>query len=436
MKIFSTLYGDNKIVQSVDTKEFDLTEYRQSILVNIYPDVEYSAFYGFGGALTESSAYCYSLLSDDEKSKFIESCYGQDGLGYKYARLHIDSCDFCLSNYCAKESEDSEFTLVRDEKYVLPLLRDIEKTQKLSYLMSPWSPPAYMKDSKDRNRGGKLLKEYYGAWAEHICTYIEKYIKMGFDIKYLTVQNEPIAAQKWDSCVYTAAEEADFLSNYLYAAMKARGLEEVKRLIWDHNRERMYERLRDIMAAVSDKESVSGVAYHWYRGDHFEQLRMVNEQYPDKLSVFSEGCVEYSHFGQGQATLHAEKYAYNILYCLKNGCNLFFDWNVLLDSEGGPNHVGNLCGAPIMLDADNKLKFCSSYYAIGHFSRYIKAGAKRIATSSFTDKLDNVAFKNPDGTLVMVLLNRRDENVLYNLRLGDTCAQFNMPAKSIYTIII
>ncbi len=437
MKIYNSIYKDDRLVQSETVKEFDKSDSKMSKLINVYPEVEYTKFFGFGGAVTESSGYCYSLLDDEEKKKLIDCYYGEDGLGYLYARVSIDSCDFCLSNYCSKADEQSDFTLERDEKYILPLLREIEKTKKLTYLMSPWSPPAYMKDTKNRNKGGKLLRAYYGACAEHYCTYIQAYLDMGFDIRYMTMQNEPNSAQMWDSCQFTAEEEADFLSGYLYPEMKKRGLDQrIKRLVWDHNRVRVYERLRDIINRVEDEKAVDGVAYHWYSGDHFDQLRMVRERYPDKLSVFSEGCVEYSHYGKSQESEHAEKYAYNIINNLKNGCSLFFDWNILLDREGGPNHVGNLCAAPIMLDDNGKLCLHTSYYIIAHFSKHLKPGAVCIGTSSYSDRIEHVAFKNPDGQILVFLLNRSEEELPFNLRLNGEYTDLTLPSKSVSTIVI
>ncbi len=436
MRIYSTVYNNDRIEQSSFQKEFDMTSFKQSLMINVYPEVAYNTFLGFGGALTEAAAYSYSLLDEQGRKELIEAYYGKDGLGYNHARIHLDSCDFCLSNYCSKEDEESAFSLERDEKYILPFLRDVEKTKTLQYMISPWSPPAYMKDTKERNRGGKLLREYYQAYAEHFCTYIEAYLSRGLAISYLSVQNEPQKAMKWDSCIYTPAEEAEFLSDYLYPEMKRRGLEKIKRLVFDHNRDRLYERMRDIMAVIRDPSSVSGIAYHWYTGDHFENIRILNERFPNMLSVFSEGCVEYSHFGKAQETVHAEKYAYNILNCLKNGCQLFLDWNVLLDSTGGPNHVGNLCAAPIMLDENNRLTYHASYFAIGNFSKYIKNGATRLGTSGFTDEIGHVAFQNPDGEIVVVLLNRQERDIECNLRMNDAYTQLKMPAKSIFTVVI
>lgn len=437
MKVYKTnyRYGIRK-TETFDI-ELDVQDNQEWGLINLYPEVKYQTFYGFGGAITEAAAYSYSLLNDEDKKQVIQGYYGENGLNYMYGRLHIDSCDFCLGNYCAKETPESEFSLKRDEEYVIPFLREIEKTKKLKYMMSPWSPPAYMKTTGKRNRGGKLLKEYYTDWAEHICTYLERYIEMGFDISFLSVQNEPNATLPWDTCVYSTEEEGDFLINYLYPELEKRDLGHIKRLIWDHNRERTYERLRDILKIAGNINCVDGVAYHWYSGDYFENLRMIYDLYPDKLSVFSEGCVEYSGYSKDtdKEWIHAEKYAYNIIGCLKNGCNLFLDWNILLDNKGGPNHVANYCAAPMMLDENNRLTKKVMYDMIGHFSKHIQPGAKRIGISGYTDKLDYVAFENPDGKIVTVVLNRQEEDLDFYLRKNNKHTRIEIKAKTIETIV-
>ncbi len=437
IKIYTTNYRYGERQTEISEWEFNSEEYQEWGLLSLYSEVKYQTFYGFGGAITEAAAYAYSLLNDKDKEQVIQGYYGEKGLNYTYGRLHIDSCDFCLENYCAKETPESEFSLKHDEEYVIPFLREIEKTKKLKYMMSPWSPPAYMKTTGKRNGGGKLLKEYYAAWAEHICKYLEKYIEMGFNISLLSVQNEPNATLRWDTCVYTTEEEGDFLVNYLYPELQKRNLGHIKRLIWDHNRERAYERLRDILKIVGSVNCVDGVAYHWYSGDYFENLQMVYELYPDKLSVFSEGCVEYSGYSKDtdKEWMHAEKYAYNILNCLKNGCNLFLDWNILLDNKGGPNHAENYCAAPMMLDENNRLIKKITYDMIGHFSKHIQVGARRIGISGYTDKLDYVAFENPDGRIITVVLNRQEENLYFHLRKNNKHTKIEIKAKTIQTIV-
>lgn len=436
MKVYKTNYRYGELKTIISEVHLDSEEYLEWGLINLYPEIKYQTFYGFGGAVTESSAYAYSLMNEEDKKAFIKAYYGEDGLKYNYARLHIDSCDFCLGNYSAKELPDDEFSLERDKQYIIPLLKEIEKTKKLKYMMSPWSPPGYMKTTGKRNGGGKLLKQYYSAWAEHVATYLAKYIEMGFDVSMVSVQNEANANTRWDACTYTAEEEGVFLRDYLYPELKSRGLEDIKRIIWDHNRERAYERLRDTLEVVGNTNCIDGVAYHWYSGNYFENLQMIYERYPNIISIMSEGCIEaYHNYKEENAWAYAERYAYNILSCLKNGCNLFLDWNILLDNKGGPNHVGNYCAAPMMLDENNRLTKKIMFDMIGHFSKYIQVGAKRIGISGYTDKLDYVAFKNPNGEFVVVVLNRRDEDLEFYLRINNKHTKIEIPQKSIITLV-
>lgn len=405
-------------------------------VINVYPDVEYQTVLGFGGAVTEAAGVVYSKLNEESRKKLIEAYYGKDGNNYVFGRCSIDSCDFGLGNYSAKETEDASFSLDRDKKYILPLLDDIYRTKKIKLFMAPWSPPAYMKTNGEKNHGGKLKKEYYSAWAEYMCSYLSEYKKLGYDVFAVSTQNEPKATQRWDSCVYSTEEEADFLGMYLYPQMKKYGLKDIRRIVWDHNKERAYERLEGVYKSVSDKSAVSGVGYHWYSGDHFDALKLISEKYPDKLSVFTEGCVEGVKGDAGEYVKHAEKYAHEIIGCLNNGCNVFIDWNILLDEKGGPNHVGNFCEAPVMADGNGGIRFNPSYYAIRHFSKYLISGAKRIATTSFSKDVECTAWKNPDGKAVLVVLNMAMETIPLHIRLNGSFYETELKEKSIVTVIL
>lgn len=303
----------------------------------------------------------------------------------------------------------------------------------IDMLMSPWSPPAYMKTNGEMNHGGKLKEEYFELWSQYYVKFIEAYKKEGINIDFITVQNEPKAVQTWDSCVYTAEEERDFVKNYLGSKMEKEG---VKILFWDHNKERIYDRAS---VMLSDKEAakyIYGIAFHWYSGNHFEQLAMFNKKYPDKKLVFSEGCYEYSRGKEDPLTI-AEGYAHEIIGNFNNGCNVFCDWNLVLNEEGGPNHVGNFCAAPIMADTQNdKVYITDTYYYIGHFSRYIKKGAKRIGSSKWSAEIETVSFKNPDGSIVSVVLNKTDSDMNFNFRINGEVINSTAEAHSISTYIL
>ena len=442
LELASTVYQKGKTKRVLKTAAFVTDTGVENHAVNLYPHVRYQEIMGFGGAITEAAGYVFSRMSEEKKREILEAYFGPEGSQYTMARVSIDSCDFSLGNYSADTDPKDEaletFTLSRDEQYVLPLLKRAQETAntRLTLMLSPWSPPAFMKSNGQKNGGGYLLPEYYGRWAEYVCRYIKEYKARGYNVAMVTVQNEPKAVQTWDSCVYTAEEEKTFLRDYLYPALEKNGFSDVGIYIWDHNKERVYERARDIIDDKTEK-MVKGVAFHWYSGEHFDAVRLTAEQYPDKKLVFTEGCVEYSHFGAGDQLQHARMYAHDIIGNLNTGMHGYLDWNILLDEKGGPNHVGNFCDAPVMCDlTQDTLEKKLSYEYIGHFSRYIKPGARRIASSAYTEKMDTVSFVNPDGTLACVFLNKTNKALPVVIRLNGETASFTLAANAIATGVI
>ena len=436
VKVVSTCYAGGEISTQTKTVEKE-TDYSrvESCVVNVYPDAEYQTLLGFGGAVTEAAGYVYQSLNEEARKKVIAAYYGEGGNNYAFGRCSIDSSDFGLGNYSAKESEDAPFSLARDAKYVMPLLDDIYRERKIKLFFAPWSPPAYMKTNGEKNHGGKLKAECYSAWAAYMCEYLAAYRELGYDVYAVSTQNEPHATQRWDSCVYTMEEESDFVGGHLYPQMQEKGLGDVRRIVWDHNKERSYERLDGMSKRIADKNAVSGVGYHWYSGDHFGALKLIYERYPDKLSVFTEGCAERFVKDKAYAGKNAERYAREIIGCLNHGCNVFIDWNILLDENGGPNHESNFCEAPIMADGQGGIVFNPSYYAIGQFSKYLVSGAKRIATSSFWKDIECTAWKNPDGEIVVVALNTGEKGFTVRVRMDGEFVTADIPPKSIHTFL-
>lgn len=430
MKIITTDYEKHKFWQE---KECDVKPVGCMNLVKPFPAHKRQQIRGFGGAFTEASGYCYSKLSAEKKAEFIQAYFGENGLRYNLGRTHINSCDFSLENYDAVPAEfagQAEETasdagqapamvpsldLGRANQYVLPLIQDAQKVcggqerEGIEFLLSPWSPPAFMKTNGEMNHGGRLKDEYRGVWADYIAKYLLALQAEGLKIGYLTVQNEPEAVQTWDSCIYHAEEEKVFARDFLRPALDQAGLGDIKILVWDHNKEIAYERADAIFSDEAAAQAVYGLAVHWYTGDHFESLSLVREAYPDKEIFFTEGCVEYSRFMDSNETAKAEMYAHDMIGNLSHGVSAFFDWNLMLDAEGGPNHVGNFCAAPVMASADEKdFERRLSYYYIGHFSRYIQKGACAVPVTAYSSDVEVCGFVNPSGERVLVLLNRRD----------------------------
>lgn len=412
-------------------------------VVNIYPEISYQTFDGFGGALTEASGYVLSQMGEAVYDRVVEAYYGKDGIGYTHARTSLDSCDFGLGNYAAVEDGADKdlhtFSLSRDARYIQPLIQKAQRVlgeKSLVLMLTPWSPPGYMKDTGIKNRGGKLLPACYGDWARYICRYLQEYRGRGIAVRYLSLQNEPFAATPWDSCQYSAEEEKVFLRDYLYPRLQAENLSDIGILIWDHNKERIYERSRDTIDSDTNK-MIAGIAFHWYTGDHFDALRLTEEQFPGKKLIHSEGCVEYSRFGQEDHLLHAQKYAHDIIGNLNAGMTAYIDWNIVLDARGGPNHVENFCSAPVMCNMETgEVEYRLTFDYISHFSKYILPGSKRVAHSCYTPDLEMTAFSTPAGTIAAVFLNRGAEAVPIALRIKGELAAVEVAGNSISTLLI
>ena len=416
---------------------------REMRLVAVYPGRTYQTIHGFGGAFTEAAGYVYSLMDAADRAEVVRTYFGPGDMGYTWGRASIDSSDFGLEMYAAGDDpadaalERMDFS--RGERYVLPLIRDAEAVAggPLQMMLTPWTPPAWMKTNGSRVGGGHLREACAPIWAEMICRHVERFIELGLDVRLLSTQNEPHAAQLWDSCLMDDGQERAFIRDHLAPALKRHGLNErLALLVWDHNKEHLYDRAEAILGDGALDGMVGGAAFHWYSGDHFEAVRMTRERFPDKRLVFSEGCVEHSVWGTEAEQLGAVKYAHEYIGDINAGADTLIDWNLLLDEKGGPNHAGNFCDAPMMYDTVNhQLHKKLSLDYIGHFSRFIKPGAVRLGVSAFSPEIEATAAKNPNGSVAAVLLNTAEEERRFWLRLDGRFYPILLPAFAIATCV-
>ncbi|ADN02330.1 glycoside hydrolase family 30 protein [Spirochaeta thermophila] len=424
--------------------------------VVVDPSREYQRILGFGGALTEASGYVLSLLPDKERERVIRMYFDRrEGHGYTFARTHMNSCDFSFGNWALVEKEDpslSSFDLGPSRRYQLPLVKDAWRVSGgLRLLVSPWSPPAWMKDNREMCHGGKLLPEYYPVWARYFVSFIRALQGEGLEVWGVTVQNEPEAVQTWESCIYTGEEEGRFVRDHLVPTFRGAGLEGKKVLIWDHNRDRLPERVEESFGLEGVREVVDGVAYHWYSGPQYDNVEETSSRIDGKLLVFTEGCIE-GGARPGEWWV-GERYGYEMIQDLLHGAKAWIDWNVVLDTEGGPNHAGNFCDAPVLVDIEGKEVFPqSSYYYIGHLSRWCRPGSRRIevtvpeagdedssAGGRFWEQRDlALGVRDPEGRIVLVLYNSRDVSIMYSVRRKGDRGEFRhvCPPHSIQTVIL
>jgi glucosylceramidase len=186
------------------------------------------------------------------------------------------------------------FNIDRDRQALLPFIQAALKVagRPIQLLVSPWSPPAWMKTTGAMNGGGRLRPECRASWAQCFVRFIQAYQAEGVPVWGVSVQNEPLAAQRWDSCLYSAEEERDFVRDHLGPALAGAGLGHVKIVIWDHNRDELAARASVVYADAEAARYVWGAGFHWYVEDHFDQVQLTHDAWPDKQLLFTEGCQE------------------------------------------------------------------------------------------------------------------------------------------------
>ena len=448
--VYATAQDTELRLTSTGTLTFsDYGQPRESeTFVFVDPSKKFQTLIGIGGAITDAAADAFATLPADKQEQVVRAFFDpKDGIGYTMARTNIHSCDFSSATYTYVAEGDKElktFDVAHDRQNRLPLLRRALAASggRLTIFASPWSPPAWMKENNDILHGGRLKPEYYQAWANYFVKFIRAYKKEGVPIWGVTVQNEPMATQSWESCVFTAADERDFLKNDLGPTMRKAGLGDRKIMIWDHNRDLIYQYVSTILEDPAAAKYVWGVAYHWYETwskgkPMFENVRRVREAFPGKPLVFTEGTAEsFNPARIGEWSL-GEQYGREMIESFNDGAVAWTDWNVMLDERGGPNHVDNFCFAALHVDTKtHALVWTNIYPYIGHFSKFIRPGARRVVAAPSRSTLQSTAFLNVDGSLAVVVMNEGDKPVDYRLLIAGKSASTTSLPHSIATFVV
>lgn len=423
---------------------------------------------GFGGALSDSTCRNIKSLSPAMARSLMEDYYGDRGLKYSFARMSIGSSDFSTSPYTNNDRIDrlrqalderddvdmNHFRLTEEDyQFKIPMARQaiaISK-QPIKFYASLWSPPIWMKNNSHIVHGylkGDVYGPYYKALAELMVKWLEAYKKNGIDFWGLTGLNEPVTGVKpfifHNSLGITREDYVTFYKLYLGPTMWRRGFQNVKLMMLDDNKG--YAPLW-VRAMMEDKEAakyISGVATHWYMNDEYENLNFMAKLYPDKFILPSEACNGFLPFQVHALPGNWDRgvaYMYDIIKLMQKNAVGWVDWNMALDLTGGPSWINNLLDAPIIVNAKRDEYYKSPmFYAIGHFSRFVRPGSTRldyrIANARFDYPLEAVAFHDPDDHIVIVVLNANKHQTPFKIIVDKQVIKIvTLRAESFNTII-
>jgi len=396
---------------------------------------------GFGGALTDAAAVTFAQLNPQLQTQFIEAYFGKTGIGYSVCRTNINSCDFSPESYSFDDTKNDyeliQFNTTHNDKTLFPFIKRVmtNSVRPIRLFGSPWSPPAWMKTNGQMDGSGHpgLIQDpkIFASWALYFSKTITSYASVGIDFWGITIQNEPENAGSWESCCYTAEQQRDFLKSYLGPQLR-KDHPSLKIMIFDHNKDHVADWVRTIFTDPVAANFADGTGMHWYSGPQFENLAQAHAVAPSKFILGTEACncpPSIGNWGYG------ENYGYDIIGDLNNWSVGWTDWNVLLNLQGGPNHVNNLCGAPVHADLRaQRLLFEAPYYYMGQISRYITPGSVILKTTVSANSLSAVSALTTDGITVVVVQNRNNNAETYTLQDGDKFASITAPAHSIQTL--
>ena len=475
--IVQTARGGDKLTE-IATLELTDASATGSVVIALDPATEYQTILGFGGSFTESTAFVLGQLPDDKRQEVIEAYFGPSGADYTLTRTHINSSDFSLGNYAYADvpgdTELEHFTIGEDLDDIVPLIKDsmVASESGFEIIASPWTAPPWMKDNNDWNDGA-LLPELYPTWALYFSKYIRAYAEQGIDIWGVTIENEPLGnGGQWESMRFTPGSMAEFLKDHLGPRFEEDGID-AKILVYDQNRDHLEEWVDVILGDPEAAKYAWGTAVHWYSSTYEwypEELNSVHERFPDKQILHTEGTIdaevpvwddddwywrkEATDWGYDWAPdedkhLHpkyapAFRYARDIIGGLNSWLVGWIDWNMVLDTAGGPNHANNWCIAPVIARPETgEVYYTPLYYVLAHFSKYIRPDAVRIGLSGSCESSDCLpeelmatAFRNADGTIVVALLNQSDAAVEYALTLEGRQIEMSIAASAVQTLIV
>jgi glucosylceramidase len=467
VEVFETSESGNKL-----TKRTDFVAEANPSTITLDDSKQFQAITGFGGAFTESSAYLLNQVSKENRDLILRAYFSKEGARYSLTRTHMNSCDFSVDNYSytpvAGDIDLKHFSIDEDREDLIPMIKDAMAVSEDGFRLfaSPWTAAPWMKDNNSWV-GGKLLPEYYDTWALFFSKYVDAYKAEGIDVWGFTVENEPHGnGENWESMHYSPEEMTHFVQHFLGPKLEADGKGDLIILGYDQNREGIREWVDVMYKDEASSKYYDGTAVHWYDStyDYFPtELQYAHEKAPDKYLIQTEACVDaevpvwqddkwywkkeatdwgYDWREASKKYLHpkyapANRYARDIIGCLNNWVDGWVDWNMVLDTKGGPNWANNWCIAPVIVDTEkDEVYFTPLYYIMAHFSKYIRPGAIVIDAQNSDSELMVAAAKNPDESIAVVVFNEGISQKNFELTLNRSSINITISPQAIQTITI
>lgn len=421
-----TILGFRNLINNYGTIEVDASQVFQSVD-------------GFGFSLTGGSAEVINQLATEKKQELLTDLFGfeRNSISISYLRISIGSSDLDASTFSYNDLPEgqtdvnlSQFSLASDKVDLIPLLKEILSINpNLKIMGSPWSPPVWMKDNNS-TIGGSLQPEYYRVYAQYFVKYIHKMKEEGIEIDAITPQNEPLHPGNNPSMYMTALQQADFIKNHLGPAFQTANID-TKIIIYDHNCDKP-EYPISILNDPEAKSYVAGSAFHLYGGD-ISALSTVHKEHPDKDLYFTEQYTSSEGEFKDDLKWHVKNV---IIGSMRNWSKIALEWNLANNAKFGPHTEGGCttCKGAITINGSNLYTPNVGYFIIAHASKFVPAGSVRIASNNI-GSLYNVAFKTPDGKIVLVVENDGESSQPFNIKYNGEWLTTSMDGGSVGTYI-
>lgn len=464
--IYQTAKGTDGMTTNTSAKIEAAKADKSRVTISLDTAKTFQSITGFGAAFTEGSASLWLTLPKDKQDAIMKAYFSPDGAAFSLMRTHIGSCDFSLDFWSLDDTADdtnlTKFNIDRDKKYLIPFIKAAQAVPGAEFKLfaSPWSPPAWMKENNNMV-DGVLNVDLYPTYANYFVKYVKAYAGENIPIWGVTLQNEPEHGGNWETCKWTAFQQLAFIKNNVGPAFEKEKLD-TKILIYDHNKDHVADWARIVLKDKKAAKYVYGTAFHWYDtywglsdnaspNFRFENVESVHDMFPTKHLLHTEGCVTTpimldDYWGKvrdwtGYLYIPAERYGIDIIGDLNAWAEGWVEWNLVLNTSGGPNHANNNICAPIVVNEDNtNVYYNPAYYILLQFSKFLRPGALRIgmamANTNDTANLIATSFKNKDGKVVVEILNTNDNPVNYQVKLGKNGANAQIPGHAIQTVVM